>query len=305
LAELTRKAGDTRVNLRLYAPAGAVIAVGLLLALAATVGPPPPPAGEPGASLAVRLPRTAQTIALALFVLSALILLALQRPRRPTEEEPLLARVHQRRSLWAAVMLPLPLLLLLAAIWYLVWHRSPGGEGDPIERAVTAIAGLLDLLRGAGKPPTSIPLFDLTIAAIMVLFGLVLLALLLLVALADPLAKWWAGRAAGEATPRPPDDRTDDSDDLRVLPDSRAAIIRAYARFERALARAGTPRTPWQTPAEFMRTTVARLPVATVPVTRLTALLEVARFSDRALETGARDTACDCLDEIRTALHAR
>jgi predicted nucleic acid-binding protein len=288
------------VNVRLHVTAGSVIAIGLLLVLAATVIPPPQ-AGEPGASLTVRLPHTVQTIVLALFGLSAILLLALQRPRRPTEDEPLPSRFH-RRSAWAAVSLPL--LLLLAAVGYLVWHRRSGQEGDPIERAVTAIAGLLELLRGAGKPSTSIPLFDVTIAAIMVLSGLALLTLLILVALADPLAKWWAGRAAAGVTPQLPD-IADGPDDLRTLADPRLAIVRAYGRFERALARAGTPRTPWQTPAEFMRTTVARLPGAISPVTRLTTLLEVARFSDRPLGIEARDTACDCLDEIRTALDAR
>lgn len=292
------------MNVRLHAPAGAVIVIGLLLALAATSGPPPSPAGDPGASLTVRLPGTVQTTVLALFALSAVILLALQRVRRPTEDEPLPSRVHQRRSVWAAVFLSMPLLVLLAVVWYLVWHRSSGGEDDPLKRAVTAIAELLALLRSSGKPSTSIPIFDLTIAAIMVLSGLALVTLLILVALADPLAKWWAGRAAAGVTPRLADDAADGPDDLRTLADPRVAIIRAYGRFERALARAGTPRTPWQTPAEFMRTTVARLPAAILPVTRLTRLLEVARFSDRPLGIEARDNACDCLDAIRAALTA-
>jgi hypothetical protein len=186
-----------------------------------------------------------------------------------------------------------------------VWHRRSAGEGDPIEKAVTAIADLLNLLRGAGKPATSVPLFDLTIAVILVLSGLVLLTLLILVVLADPLARWWAGRAVTETSPRLPDDIDDGPDDLRTVADPRVAIIRAYGRFERALAQAGTPRTPWQTPAEFMRTTVARVPVAISPVTELTTLLEVARFSDRALGVEARDTACDCLDEIRAALEPK
>jgi Domain of unknown function (DUF4129) len=265
---------------------------------------PPPSANEPGASLTVRLPHTVQMIVLALFGLSAIILLALQRPRRSTENELLPSRAHRPRSVWAAMFLPLPLVMLAVVVWYLVWRRWSGAESDPLEKAVTAIAELLELLRGAGKPATSVPLFDLTIAAIMVLSGLALLTLLILVVLADPLARWLAGRAGVGATPRPPADIDDGPDDLRALPDPRVAIIRAYGRFERALAEAGAPRTPWQTPAEFLRTTVGRLPVATSPVTRLTALLEVARFSDRTLGIEARDTACDCLDEIRAALGA-
>jgi AcrR family transcriptional regulator len=86
------------------------------------------------------------------------------------------------------------------------------------------------------------------------------------------------------------------------VPDARAAIIRAYGRFEHALAAARAPRAPWQTPAEFMRTTLARLPVPVPPVERLTALFEIARFSNRPVDAQARDTACDCLDEINAAL---
>jgi len=90
--------------------------------------------------------------------------------------------------------------------------------------------------------------------------------------------------------------------DLRAEPDARVAIIRAYGRFERALAAARAPRAAWQTPAEFMRTTLARLPVPAAPVRRLTALFEVARFSTHPLGAEARDAACDSLDEIGTAL---
>jgi hypothetical protein len=42
--------------------------------------------------------------------------------------------------------------------------------------------------------------------------------------------------------------------------------------------------------------------VAAAPVRRLTALFEVARFSAHPLGLEARDAACDCLDEIGTAL---
>src|SRR5262245_40905924 len=85
---------DLAVNVRLQVTAGSVIAIGLLLALVATVGPPPS-ATEPGASLTVRLPHTVQTIVLVLFGLSAILLLALQRPRRPTEDELEPSRVHR------------------------------------------------------------------------------------------------------------------------------------------------------------------------------------------------------------------
>ncbi len=286
---------------RLQIRAGVVIGVGLLLALAATAGPLPPASGEPGASLTVRLPDAVRTVVLALLALSAILLLAMQRPRRPTEDDPLDTRAYQPRSAWAVVLSLLPFLVLLAAAWYLVWNGAAGGDANPIERAFTAIAGLMDFLARSRKAPTSVPFFDFTIATLVLLVTVAIFALMVLVTLGERLEKWWDGRAASVAVPRGWDEFAD-LDDLRAEPDPRVAIIRAYGRFEHALADVRAPRAPWQTPAEFMRTTLARLPVPVPPVERLTALFEVARFSDRPLGAEARAAACDSLDEITTAL---
>jgi hypothetical protein len=277
-----------------------VIGAGLLLALAATVGPAPSPAGDPGASLAIRLPDAVRTAVFVLLALSALLLLAVQRPRRPTEEDPGPGRVLQRRPAWAAVLLPLPFVVLAAAAWYLT--RSPWASPDanPLERAFTTIADFLDLLARARKAPTSVPAFDLTIAVLALAVALAVFVLMLLVVVAGPLEKWLARRAA-EPAPAVTG-AVGRLDDLRSEPDPRTAVIRAYGRFERAAAAARAPRAPWQTPAEFMRATFVRLPVPAPPVERLTALFELARFSDRRLGADARAAACDCLDEITTAL---
>lgn len=291
--------GDGR---RAQLRASVVIGVGLLLALAATTGPLPSPGSEPGGSLAVHLPDAVRMTVLALLGLSAVLLLALQRPRRPTEDDPLGARAPQRRR--TSLMLTLlPVALLLAAVWYVLWNRWSGQEQHPIERAFTALAGLLDLIAHYRKPATTVAFFDLTLGAAIVLFALGLFALLVLVALAERLEKWWTARSAGD-TPIPPAPLEARVDDPRAEADPRLAIVRAYARFERVLAAARAPRSPWQTPAEFMRTTLARLPLPAAPVRQLTALFELARFSDRPLGADARDAACDSLDAITTALDA-
>jgi hypothetical protein len=280
--------------------AGTAIGIGLLLALGATVAPLPSPTGAPGASLTVQLPGAVRTLVLTLLVLSAVLLLAVQRPRRRTGDEPLIARAAPRRPGWVAV---LPVLLTVAVFWYLVWHYWSGGDTHPIHQAFTAIAELLELLTAARKPPTSVPLFDFTIGTLLVLFALGLFALMVLVALADRLERWWRGRtAAASLAAAPAAAHDDDGGDLRAEPDARAAVIRAYGRFERALAGARAPRAPWQTPMEFMRAALSRLSLPVLPVARLTTLFEVARFSDRALGDAARDAACDCLDEITAAL---
>jgi len=240
-------------------------------------------------------------VVLGLLALSTIILFSLQR-RRPTDDTPAPSPPPRRLPLWATALVSLLPLLLVVLGWYLVWHYWSGANGQPIERALAAIAGLLDLLTLADKPPTSIPSLDLVIAALLLGLALAVFAVMVLVAMADRLEKWWAGRGPAARAPAIPDTRALIEADLRAEPDARLAIIRAYGRFERALAAARAPRAVWQTPAEFMRTTLARLPVPGAPVRRLTALFEVARFSTHPLGMEARDAACDCLDEIGTAL---
>jgi Domain of unknown function (DUF4129) len=283
--------------------ASVVIGVGLLLALAATLGPPPSPGSEAGGSLVIRLPDAVRTIVLTLLALSALLLLAVQRPRRPADDEPRPDRAAQRRSTWTVALLPLPLVVLVLIAWYLTWHPWSTEDDNPLERALTAIAGLLDLLASARKPPTSVAAFDVTIAGLALLFALGLFTLMLLVALAGPLEKWLSrpsAVAAAAPDAEPPDDRSD----LRAEPDPRRAVLRAYGRFERVMAAARFPRLPWQTPTEFMRAALSRAPVPIAPVARLTGLFELARFSDRPLGADARDTACDCVDAITQALES-
>jgi hypothetical protein len=95
----------------------------------------------------------------------------------------------------------------------------------------------------------------------------------------------------------------DDSlDDLRNEPDPRAAIIKAYGHFERALSRAAMPRRPWETPVEFMRAILQKVRVPAAPVGTLTQLFEIARFSDHPLAAAERDSAWRSLIEIRNAL---
>jgi hypothetical protein len=279
---------------------GAITAIGLVIALGATLGPLPPSGTDPGASLTVRLPEAVKVIVLVLLALSILILLAMLRrpPRR--EEEP--SREQQRLPAWAGPLASLPAVLALLVLWYLIRERWAGPDGEVTEGPFAAISGLLDALAAARKAPTSIPFFDVAVAVLAVLLALGVFTLMVLVALAEPLAKWRAGRAGDDAAGPVHEAVTESLEDLRSVPDARAAILRVYRHFERALSDARAPRAPWQTPSEFMRAALARLPVPLVAVERLTALFEIARFSDRPLGIEARDAACDYLDEIRTAL---
>jgi Domain of unknown function (DUF4129) len=90
--------------------------------------------------------------------------------------------------------------------------------------------------------------------------------------------------------------------DIEGEPDARRAIIRAYARMERALARSGVPRRPSETPFEYIERVLRHLMVPGEPARSLTELFEIARFSDRPIDLSMKQRAIDCLLDIRSGL---
>lgn len=91
-------------------------------------------------------------------------------------------------------------------------------------------------------------------------------------------------------------------DDLRNEPDLRRAIIAAYARMERALAEAGTPRLPAEAPLEYLVRALRDLDTSALAVIRLTDLFEWAKFSQHEPESRMRDEAIDALVAVRDEL---
>ena len=196
----------------------------------------------------------------------------------------------------------LPILLLMILFIYWAWTRWAPGTAHPLEAPLAALAGLLDLLAQARKPTTSVAAFDWAIGGLALLLALAAFAVMVLVVFAERILRWWDGPESDDAASRLDAAVTESLDDLRAEPDARVAIIRAYRRFELALSGARVPRAVWQTPSEFLRAVLARAAIPPAPVARLTALFELARFSDRPLGADARAAACDCLDEVKTAL---
>lgn len=88
-------------------------------------------------------------------------------------------------------------------------------------------------------------------------------------------------------------------DDLRAERDARKAIIAAYARMERGLARKGVPRRPWEAPLEYLRRVLVERRADAAHVARLTDLFERAKFSREELRPAAKADAIDCLLAIR------
>jgi hypothetical protein len=79
-------------------------------------------------------------------------------------------------------------------------------------------------------------------------------------------------------------------------------VIKAYAGMEHALAQDGLPRSPSETPVEYLRRALERLSASTAATTRLTALFEQAKFSTHVIDEPMRQEALAALGDLRTEL---
>jgi Domain of unknown function (DUF4129) len=91
-------------------------------------------------------------------------------------------------------------------------------------------------------------------------------------------------------------------DDLEAEPDARRAVIAAYARMERVLARHGLRRSPSETPLEYLRRVLLGLTARGDAVQALTGLFEEARFSRHEIDAGMKQDAIGALRTIRDDL---
>ena len=278
----------------------ALLAASLVVGLAALLRMAGPSRGPDDLTGVIRLPAPVTQAIVMLFALAGVVFLAdlvrrMRLPRRGAGvDEP-----EAPTPSWLRTVKQILSLVNLVVIAYLLLHGA---------------IPLADLGRGLGSaiatPPQDTPagapsLVTWTFGVLGVVAGLAALALALSVAFADRLARWWKAPVSDEELP-PLEAAVEESlDDLRAEPDARRAIIRCYARFERAAADSGLARKPWLTPMEFMRETLGRLPGSRGAVPTLTGLFELARFSRRALDLEDRDRALGALDEIKSAIDER
>jgi hypothetical protein len=247
---------------------------------------------SPAARLLVDLPQAVGALAAAAGSLALLLwfafLLALARRRR---QDP-----QTGRALWGTLLFS----LLVTA--FAMKHRDlpeglftrwPGSHGP---------AGWLPAPPTIAPPSVALPLFTGVVGALVVMAALAGLGLTGWLLFGERLGGWWGSATAAR---RPLVHAVDESlDDLHGALDPRLAILRCYRRFEEALARSRVPRAPWQTPLEFMREALGRLPLPPPAVEQLTRLFERARFSDEPLAAADRDSAWSALGEIRRSLEA-
>jgi hypothetical protein len=290
---------------------GVIAAIGLLLAVAGTLAPRPgAPPGSLATPLSLQLPDWLVGAAVIASTAASLLFLVLvfARPRtRRKKDDEHIQYVEPRKLNPLVAVLLIVLALTPAGILggAIIWldrgaaspgiprgspglhgpalpHSAPGPSGSPIARPAPSLtnglAGILALLIGFGS-----------------------LGLVLWLWLGDRLLRRDAEMP--EAFRAMLAAAVDDSlDDLRLEPDARAAIIKTYRHFERALAAAELPRRPWQTPSEFMHRALRRLPLPEPAVADLTRLFERARFSRHELGSEDRETAWRSLGEIRAAV---
>lgn len=91
-------------------------------------------------------------------------------------------------------------------------------------------------------------------------------------------------------------------DDLRSDPDPRRAVIRAYARMERALSRHGLPRQRSEAPLEYLVRVLAELRGGGGSARRLTDLFAQAKFSSHPVGPPSKEEAIASLTALRDEL---
>jgi hypothetical protein len=94
-------------------------------------------------------------------------------------------------------------------------------------------------------------------------------------------------------------------EELEAESDPRQAVIAAYGRMERALARVGMPRAKHEASLEYLERLLSLLDAEGPAARRLTELFQVAKFSDHPIDGDMKRDAIRSLVELRDDLQAR
>lgn len=284
--------------------------LGLIVGVAALL-----PAGEtrspvaPAARLIVRLPEPLAAMVMALLTLAALLLFLRLLPRdvrrrRKEDDEIELCYEPPKMSPWLVLALWMLLLAPVGVVAYALWTGWASAWPDGHSRgAIGAPPRPLPVAPEA--PGVSEPAFTIALAILASAAALAAAGLMLWIYFGDRLAGWWAGPPPADASDALDELVEERLDDFSGEPDPRVAIVKCYRRFERLLAASHVPRAPWQTPTEFLREALRRLPLPAGSVERLTRLFEFARFSHHRIGVAERDAARAALGEIEVAIGRR
>ncbi len=267
----------------------AVLAVGLLLPVVAMASRPEGGGGGGvllGADPA-RLILDVATYLFIVFVLLGLLVIVWALWPRPDEEMPPLP---PRRRMALSTVLTVLLALAIA-----LWLRN-GRAGRPADFGVGGFGG--------GRP---VPDLTAPVRAAPAGFDWLAAAIVVVLLVAGALLAWWRlwpGRRGPDGRPlaRLRAILDDAIEDVLSEADPRRAVILAWARLERVMARHGVPRRESETPFEYAARAGADLGVQPVGLERMAGLFEWARFSTHDVTPAMREEALGGLVAVRDGL---
>jgi hypothetical protein len=288
--------------------------IGTLLAIASALAPQQrTPLGALAARIVLPLPAWVVVAVVVSLSLVSLIFIAIalprvRRQRKKSEEEYEIHHEPWTVPPWLVVVLILiafaPAGVLGTAVLWSERHepyiaQTSGGLAAPHAPVVPFVMSSQSEPKVPVKPVSEVTSGLFGTIALLIGFGSLVFVLWLL------FADRWMRRMPADFD-HPGEQLTAAVDkslaDLRREPDARVAITKIYRNFERVLAGVAVPRPPWQTPTEFMRSALAKLPLPAGPVGGLTRLFEIARFSRHPVGEAERETAWRVLIEIRAKL---
>jgi hypothetical protein len=260
-------------------------------------------ASRPGEAGPAAPPSSAETQAA--LIRAAVILLAIGEvalfglvvwSRRPDGRR-VLSQVPRRRTLLLAIFASfLQIAAGVLLVWYYLHHPKLGGSGGLLFANFGRLPDLSSVTGGHGLAAGQEWLTALIVLAVLaVAAGFVLRAI-----------RRGRRRSSLARLAEQLEDAVEEGlEELEADSDPRRAVIAAYARMERALARVGLPRAPQEAALEYLDRLLGLLDLRGPAARRLTELFQLAKFSDHVIDAAMQREAIRSLAELRDDLRAR
>jgi len=231
-------------------------------------------------------------VAFALLVVMPWIITAARRRRRvfrnPGRDLP------RMRMNWRQRALALLAFLLALGLSLLILSALPGAGKRPKGPPGKLVPSPPGAARGAGRTGMPVHWWGYGMLAVVLIGG---------------VAAVWYLRSPPARAPLEPEEPDEllaavdlSLEDLERDPDPRRAVIRAYARMERALESYGLARRTSETPLEYLARALTSLRVGRRSVERLTVLFERAKFSQHDIDVAMKGEAIAALGALRDEL---
>jgi Domain of unknown function (DUF4129) len=217
--------------------------------------------------------------------------------RRPDGRR-VLVQARRRRTLALAILASfLQIAAGVLLVWYYLHFRpKAGGSGGQLFANFGRPPDLASVAGGRGFAPGLEWLTALIVLAVLAIAAGFVLRGVRLSRRRSPLAQ--LAEQVEEAV-------EEGLEELDAVTDPRRAVVAAYARMERALARVGLPRAPQETALEYLERLLGLLGARGPAARRLTELFQLAKFSDHIIDAEMKREAILALAELRDDLRAR